>query len=645
MVKTSTVLTVAGVTTAVAAVGYAVWFDQKRRSDADFRKKLRKEKKKISKTEKLAASATSTAAPAREYDFAGALEQLRKEAMPVTAQESEALFLESVAEGDQLAAQGPLFYFQAAVAYYRALRVYRMPTELLGMYQQNVMPPVFALILQLMNHDLKSKAEGYYDHFPPASMGVAVKELPLKKNGVPVEDEPGKPVVRRRALVATKDFAAGDVIYQEHPMVAALDLDLEGKGTHCSNCLRELSSIMSIPVPDDPLGTTYCSQECQLAATSSWHNILFGTKSYTAQAAAAAGGPVPSPVEEEEAGVKRRQAQETFISHVKSSGKVSPLLVGKFFARLISGELSKIMPSEATQAPPNNLPEPDDNIDTGYWEHVERLRFLEVLPTPDEEVESKLLKDMLNGAMAGLDEFVQDDRYLTLKGKVMFNAIGVAYSGGRLNKPKTGARFEAWDLTRTPYGTSRQTGSAFYRVSSYPLILSFSCQLAHSCAPSTRPSFPKGTSELHLVASQDIKAGDELTMSYVRSTPVEGETPADNRRTRRQELARGWRFVCECTKCSEELAAMGGAAAFEETKSALEEAAAAETTANDEGSATITPAATVEASTEADAKVEAEAEKEGTNEPDELLTPIGSEAELIETSEAIEQDTTGPSAE
>jgi import receptor subunit TOM20 len=43
-------------------------------------------------------------------------------------------------------------------------------------------------------------------------------------------------------------------------------------------------------------------------------------------------------------------------------------------------------------------------------------------------------------------------------------------------------------------------------------------------------------------------------MSYVRATPTEGETPGDNRKMRRQELARGWRFACECTKCTEEAA-------------------------------------------------------------------------------------------
>jgi hypothetical protein len=49
-------------------------------------------------------------------------------------------------------------------------------------------------------------------------MGVEVKELPMNKNGKPV-DEPGQQVVRRRTLVARKDFAAGEVIYKVSPLL------------------------------------------------------------------------------------------------------------------------------------------------------------------------------------------------------------------------------------------------------------------------------------------------------------------------------------------------------------------------------------------------------------------------------------------
>jgi hypothetical protein len=42
MPRASTVLSVVGITTVVAVVGYAIWFDQKRRHDAEFRRQLRK---------------------------------------------------------------------------------------------------------------------------------------------------------------------------------------------------------------------------------------------------------------------------------------------------------------------------------------------------------------------------------------------------------------------------------------------------------------------------------------------------------------------------------------------------------------------------------------------------------------------------
>lgn len=56
-------------------------------------------------------------------------------------------------------------------------------------------------------------------------MGVEVKELPMNKNGKPAEDEPGQPVVRRRALVARKDFAAGEVLYKVSPLLWIPSID------------------------------------------------------------------------------------------------------------------------------------------------------------------------------------------------------------------------------------------------------------------------------------------------------------------------------------------------------------------------------------------------------------------------------------
>jgi hypothetical protein len=74
----------------------------------------------------------------------------------------------------------------------------------------------------------------------------------------------------------------------------------------------------------------------------------------------------------------------------------------------------------------------------------------------------------------------------------------------------------------------------------------------HNCEPSARPSFRDGNSTLTLVANRALKAGDELTISYVDVTSSPGEALADARKRRRWDLARGWRFACTCARCAAE---------------------------------------------------------------------------------------------
>lgn len=55
-----------------------------------------------------------------------------------------------------------------------------------------------------------------------------------------------------------------------------------------------------------------------------------------------------------------------------------------------------------------------------------------------------------------------------------------------------------------------------------------------------------------LIANKAIKKGDEITVSYVDVSQHDGESADDARRRRRFELARGWRFKCECERCLSE---------------------------------------------------------------------------------------------
>lgn len=331
-------------------------------------------------------------------------------------------------------------------------------------------------------------------------------------------------VMERKCLVAKKDFAAGDLIYTEEPVVATLDADLEGKGTHCSYCLRAIQEATVIVSEASTHTSVFCSKECQVKAKSQFETLLFSLDPVLPSQLA-----TQTPETDQEA---RKIAQTEYVDYVKKTTKNAPLLVAKLLGLQVEVEMSKLM-AASKREPSAEIGSEDYSI----YDHLERLRYLEVVPADEEH---KLLSKVLEQAMPGLEQFITDERYAVMLGKMMYNSFGVCVGGGRDDRPASIHRPEDSERTRASCGTSRQHGSAFYQVSSY---------LTHNCTPSAQVAFQSGTSELALLASKDIKEGEELTVTYVDVTQHEGEALADARRRRRVELARGWRFACTCQRC------------------------------------------------------------------------------------------------
>ncbi|KAG6891696.1 hypothetical protein C0992_010099 [Termitomyces sp. T32_za158] len=360
--------------------------------------------------------------------------------------------------------------------------------------------------------DVKQRVEGYYEVFPPKST----------KTRIEVRDG-------RKVLVVTEDFAVGDVIYKEQPVVTALDADLQGSGHYCAHCLRSIPSGTSVQLPEDvnPIGSTFCSKACLLNNRSQSHNLLFTLESPLPPAL---GQPLNA-----EAQAARQKAQESYVAFIKKEKRAAPVLLGRFIARQIAVETAKM---SGLTKPASDF---TDAEGSAYLlaDHVERLRYLELKPL---EEERQVLVDVLQTALPGLEQFIKEG-HATLLGKITYNAFGVCFGDGRDDKPVPATRPEDVEKTRTPHGTSRQIGTAFYTLSSY---------LAHSCTPNAHPSFDAGTAELCLVASCDLKKGDELTIAYVDVKKQEGETTIECRRRRRIELARGWHFACPCQRCMED---------------------------------------------------------------------------------------------
>ncbi|KAG6910154.1 hypothetical protein DXG01_012913 [Tephrocybe rancida] len=183
--RTTSILAITGITALGGALAYAVYFDHKRRTDADFRRKLRKEKKRVDKTvaqqskESLALEDKHDAAPASMKE---ALDWIRKEEPPTSPDEREAYFMQQVGAGEQLAARGPQFYLEAAMAFYRALRVYPAPMELIVIYEKTVPQPVFKAV------SLNSTPKMVMDM---TALDVS-NDSPASNNGVSLSEEDGE---------------------------------------------------------------------------------------------------------------------------------------------------------------------------------------------------------------------------------------------------------------------------------------------------------------------------------------------------------------------------------------------------------------------------------------------------------------------
>ncbi|TFK81511.1 MAS20-domain-containing protein [Polyporus arcularius HHB13444] len=532
--RTTSVLTVAAVTVLGGLVAYAVYFDYKRRNDSDFRKKLRKDKKKVTKQTEQAKAVSDAAVTINAAEIKSALLKIREEEVPPTPDEKEGYFMMQVQVGDQLVQKGPAFFLPAAMAFFRALRVYPSPVEFIMMLQQTLPEPVFKIFMELVNADVSvppgsekrreepaeevaSRVEGYYDHFPPKRMNVSVQHTGGQGNQA-----------TKKILVAEKDFAAGDVIYTELPVVSALDSDLEGKATHCSFCFRQLEEGSAIAPENDKLDSVFCSQECKDKAYYSWQNMYFGLEPV-----------LPPDLDMGMAAMttdKRAAAQNAYLEWRKAKAKQANILGARFVSKQVALETQKM--SKDKEGPlAKEIEQMADGKDLyGIPDHIERLRFVEGHVT-DEEV--NLLRGVLGSALPGLEQSIMEDRHAVLVGKMSYNAIGVCPNGGRDDRPAPTERPEDQERTRTPHGTSRQIGSGIYFVSAYA---------AHSCDPSARPFF-ESTNELQLIANRDIKKGDEITIAWVDVTQHDGETAEEARRRRRVELARGWKFKCECERC------------------------------------------------------------------------------------------------
>ncbi|KAK4046682.1 mitochondrial import receptor subunit tom20 [Microbotryomycetes sp. JL201] len=149
-------LVTAGVLTG-AVVAYAAYFDYRRRNDPVFRKKLLKQQRKVEKIGKEQAQAEAAVGRAQVVQaLKRAITLINQEQVPQDVEGREQFFLEQLAMGEQLAARSPEFYVAAAIAFFKALKVYPAPQELIMILQKTQPAAVFDLVMELITLEMST---------------------------------------------------------------------------------------------------------------------------------------------------------------------------------------------------------------------------------------------------------------------------------------------------------------------------------------------------------------------------------------------------------------------------------------------------------------------------------------------------------
>ncbi|EMD69541.1 hypothetical protein COCC4DRAFT_123987 [Bipolaris maydis ATCC 48331] len=147
--KPSTIAAISAGTIITGLLAYAAYFDYKRRNDPNFRKQLKKESKR---TERQAKEEAEAQGAEQKKAIREAVERANDEGFPKDPEEVEAYFMQEVAQGEGMVQKGA-DNVEAALCFYRALKVYPNPRELINIYDKTVPKPVLDILAEMIAVD------------------------------------------------------------------------------------------------------------------------------------------------------------------------------------------------------------------------------------------------------------------------------------------------------------------------------------------------------------------------------------------------------------------------------------------------------------------------------------------------------------
>ncbi|KAI8066806.1 hypothetical protein BC940DRAFT_367850 [Gongronella butleri] len=442
----------------------------------------RERKTSTTKRERKISSSASTltppAAPSHKRDPQAlvqfVLDQVAKETFPTSTEEKESFFMTQVSQGEGLVAKGEAYYDDSVLPFYRALKVYPKPLDLIMLLQKSVPDPVFQIIISVMSLEQKQMQLGFYERFPAKETNVTLAELPSLSSDGSV----------RRGLVTRGPIGAGHVVYRETPMVCALFPRFEG--TRCHFCFLPLDGDgdHSAVVACTSCDVRFCSVGCQRSSWTLEHQFLC-TSHYA------------------DSRESKLWASMSDEGNKNGHEDLYPHMIARFLASMVAEEAQK------SQA---------NGTFISSWDHIDRFRYLETLSTDNTVAEMQLIKDALTNKVPGIDEFLTDDIYLMLKGKFTYNTYPVHDAQGSTTPSSIADSHDNESSTSTlmeePYrvipalASQAVIGVGLYKISTY---------LGQAAAgnANVKMEFSRDTNELTIVALRDLETNEELLMDFI----------------------------------------------------------------------------------------------------------------------------------
>ncbi|KAI9300197.1 hypothetical protein BJ944DRAFT_244423 [Cunninghamella echinulata] len=198
-----------------------------------------------------------------------------------------------------------------------------------------------------------------------------------------------------------------------------------------------------------------------------------------------------------------------FNEYSKEKNVMYPLMIAEFLSVMVSEETERIKQSAAGQGK-------DDGETFTSWDLIDKIRYIELQPNETVLKEMELLKVLLDPKVQGISEFLSDQIYLMLKGKLLYNAYAVQIdSGDHLeNKPLSDehTRVSSSNDSEEKEEKKSSVGAALYKLATY---------IGQSEKDTnTKIIFQDNNHVLSVIATHPIKKGDEIKTSYTLPVPV-----------------------------------------------------------------------------------------------------------------------------